>query len=276
MMNNEIKEKNKKIKKHSVLNHPILALFLLMFWGTFFYSISSAIFQMALGEDYSGWGAALGAVIVLVIHRLWFSPEFKGAVRVQGLGSKDVRIAFWCMAMLVLIIDLLGFVGHEIKFTIPNLGLALMAGIGEEVSVRVLPISVMMRDWMDEKHIPFIAYSTAVLFGLFHLLNVLVGAPFDVTVIQIIMAIGLGIFFAALYLRTGNIMLCIIFHTIHDMLGFMVVGLTENGVIQSLSVFDAASSLAFGLVAAIFGIYLIRKSVRAKIVSVWEERWNRV
>lgn len=229
---------------------------------------------MALGEDYSGWGAALGAVVALLIHRAWFSPEFKGCIRIPKLAEKDLKIGFLCFAAFVLLIDLVGFFGNEIVFTLPNLGIALMAGIGEEMFVRVLPISVMMRDWMDEKHIPFIAYATAIIFGLIHILNISMGAPVWITVIQVIIAIGLGVFFAAIYLRTGNILLCMIFHTVHDMISFMIVGGTENGVMQTITTFDAVSSVLIGIVATVVGVYLIRGSVRGDIVGVWKERWN--
>ncbi len=141
-------KKVKKAKKHGVLSHPILAMILLMFWGFIFYSVFAAIAEIGLGEEYGGWGAAIGAVLALIIHKAWFRPEFKGSIRKLGFPSKDVKIAFLGFSAFVLIIDVLGFIGHEIAFTIPNLGLALMAGIGEEMFVRVLPISVMMRDWM--------------------------------------------------------------------------------------------------------------------------------
>lgn len=266
--------KEKRVREHKILSNPIAALFLLMIWGLVFYDVVGSIFQIAFGEDYTGWGAALGAVIALVIHKLWFAPEYKGSVGKPDFSAKDVLIAFAGFAALVIIIDLLGFIGHDIAFTLPNLGLALMAGIGEEMFVRVLPISVMMRDWMDEKHIPFVAYSTAIVFGLVHFMNITSGAPVDITIIQVLLACGIGTFFAAFYLRTGNILLCMVFHTIHDMLCFMIVGGTENGVMQTITTFDAVTSIIIGIIGAVAGTYLIRKSVRADIVNVWKERWS--
>lgn len=267
-------KKVKKVKKHGVLSHPILAMILLMLWGSTFYSIFSGIAQLALGDDYSGWGAAIGAVFALMIHKAWFKPEFKGSVGKPEFPSKEVKFLFLGFAAFILIIDVLGFIGNELAFTIPNLGLALMAGIGEEMFVRVLPISVMMRDWMDEKHVPFITYSTAVIFGLIHFSNTLLGAPVGVTIIQVIMAIGTGTFFAAFYLRTGNILLCIILHAVHDALCFMIVGGTENGIMQTISTYDAITSVIVGIVGAVVGTYMIRKAARADIVKVWKERWS--
>ena len=265
----------KKVSNHKILNNPIAAWTLLTLWGYFLYQIIAAIFMMVLGDNFIGYGAAIGAIIALVIHKAWFSPEYKGSIGVPVFRSKDIKYAFIFIAVLIVVLDLLSFVGNEVGFSMVSLGTALMAGIGEEMYARTLPISVMMRDWMDEKHIPFIAYSTAIIFGLIHFINMTGGASLEDTLVQVVIATGLGVMFAALYLRTGNILLCMILHTVHDMLGFMVVGSTDiNGVLQGLSSFDVIASFIIGIAGFIVGTYLIRKSVRADIVNVWKERWS--
>lgn len=267
-------EKNNS--NHKVLDHPVAAWILLTFWGYVFYQIVAATFLMIFGEAFTGYGAALGAVIALVLHKEWFSPEYKGSVAVPVFRSKDVKYAFLFMAVMIIVLDLFSFIGNEISFSMVSLGTALMAGIGEEMYARVLPESVMMRDWMDEKHIPFVVYSTAIVFGLIHFINMTGGAALDDTLVQVFIAIGLGVMFAAFYLRTGNILLCMILHAVHDMLGFMVVGATDSkGVIQELSMFDTISSFVIGIAGFAIGTYLIRKSVRTDIVEVWKERWSR-
>lgn len=80
----------------------------------------------------------------------------------------------------------------------------------------------------DKKHIPFVAYSTSILFGLVHFLNILKGAALSDTLWQCISAVGIGVMFGAIYFRTGNIVLCMILHTLHDMLALMVVGATDS------------------------------------------------
>lgn len=267
--------KEKKVRNHKVLKHPIAAMLLLMLWGQSFYQLIGLASQGILGESATGWGAAIAAVIALVIHKAWFSPEFKGAVGVPGFPSKDIMFGYLGFFAMIIVMDLVGFIGHGVAFSMAILGNALMAGIGEEMALRVLPISVMMRDWMDEKHIPFVAYSTSVLFGLVHFANMRAGASLIDTTTQAISAVGIGVLLAAVYLRTGNIILCIILHAVHDLLAFMVVGLTDgNGVILGLSTYDQITCIIVGVVGIAIGTYLIRKSVRADIVGVWKERWN--
>lgn len=266
--------KKKKIRKHKILKHPIVAMILLLMWGLLFYQTIGEVFSIFFGVDFFGWVSALAAILALFIHKSWFSPEFKGAIGDVRIRDKDVKFVILGFMAILFIFDLGSFVGHEVALTMANLGLAIMAGIGEEMNIRVLPISVMMRDWMDEKHIPFITYSTSAAFGLIHLVNLLSGAPIDGTIVQIVAAFGIGVIFAAIYLRTGNILYCIFIHTVTDILCVMVVGTTEEGIIQSVSTYDMVTSIIIGILGTVLGTYLIRKSVRSKIVEVWKERWN--
>lgn len=267
--------KEKKVREHKVLRHPIAAFFLLILWGSSFYQVFGLIAKGVLGDNFTGLGAAIAAVIALVIHKAWFSPEFKGSVSAPKFRSKDVMFGFLGFTLMIVVMDVANLVTHEVAFSLAIVGNALMAGIGEEMSIRVLPVSVMMRDWMDEKHIPFVTYSSAILFGLIHFTNMRAGAALVDTVMQVISAIGIGVLFAAVYLRTGNILLCIILHALHDLLAFMVVGATDiNGIIQGMSKFDMATSVVVGVVGLAIGTFLVRKSVRADIVEVWKERWS--
>lgn len=259
-----------KVRNHKILNQPIAALVLLMFWGYFFYQIIGSLFLLSLGDYYVGYGSAFGAIIALIIHKAWFSPEFKGSIGIPKFHSRDLKIIYILFAVMTIGIDLIPLVGNKAAFSFVSLGSALMAGIGEEMFVRALPISVMMRDWMDEKHIPFIAYSTAIIFGLIHFTNMIGGAPLVDTLAQVVIAIGMGVMFSALYLRSGNILLCMLLHTVHDMLNFMLYDVTDSIWVS----YDLITSIIIGVISIAVGTYLIRKSVRADIVMVWKERWN--
>lgn len=271
------KKLEKIIKNHIVLNNPIAAMIILMIWGAAFYNVFGYIFKITLGENFMYWAAALGAVLALLIHKAWFSPEFKGSVRRVIFPSKDILLVFAGYTAVIIVSDLFSFIVHEVDFTISCLSISLMAGLGEEMFVRVLPISVMMRDWMDEKHIPFITYSTAIIFGLLHLMNIKTGATAGNVFLQVVFAIGIGTIFAAYYIRTGNILPCIVLHVVNDVLATMVVGEKDgNGVIfQKLLQYDLIISYIIGVGGILLSAYLIRKSVRADIVEVWKERWNR-
>lgn len=260
----------KRVRNHKILNRPIVAFILLMLWGYVFYQIIGSIFLISLGDNYLGYGAAVGAIIALVIHKAWFSPEFKGSIGIPKFRSKDIKYAYFLLTSVTVVIDLIPLVENGYSFSFVSLGTALMAGIGEEMFVRALPISVMMRDWMDDKHIPFITYSTAIIFGLIHLINLTGGESLGDTLAQVVVATGMGVMFGACYIRTGNILLCMLLHTAHDMLNFMLVDVTDSVWVS----YDMITSIIIGVIGIAVGTYLIRKSVRADIVEVWKERWN--
>lgn len=275
-------KKVKQKKKHKILSHPILATILLIIWGLFFYSVGGEVIGyiaercgFKYAKELTGFACAAFALLALWNHKSHFKPEYKGSFANIWFPAKDLKIAYLAYFAALAIVDMYGFIGNSVQVTANALALACMAGFGEEMAVRALPISVMMRDWMDEKHIPFAACFTAVLFGAVHFMNISAGAAVDVTIIQFIFATGIGIFFAAVYLRTGNLWLTIIMHTVHDFLGFIIVGATsESGVILEISTFDAVASIILGVVATVLGLYLVRKSVRGQIVEIWKERWS--
>lgn len=288
-----------KRKQHKILDRPILGGLLLMLWGYLFYQLGTVIGSVAgtlgmvasspakflsgepitmesMGPAFTAayYAGAVFGILGLIIHRLWFRTEFKGCFSKNFFRGRDVLICFAVAAAVIIGMDIAADVTNELEFTFTNLGIALMAGICEEMSIRVLPVSVMMRGWMDEKHVPAIAVITSVTFGLVHFTNMLSGASFVDTLVQVIMAIGIGIFFAAVYLRTANILPCILFHFTHDFLALLVKGSYNMGVITKLSAGDIIISLGVGVLCTAIGLFMLRKSVRQDIVNVWREQWS--
>jgi uncharacterized protein len=101
--------------------------------------------------------------------------------------------------------------------------LALSAGICEEVLFRLIPLSVMMHaDGGKEKIFTGCAVSS-LIFGVFHGLNLIAGADPVNTLFQILYASGLGLIFAGIYVRTENLWLPIILHTILDFCNYALV-----------------------------------------------------
>ena len=269
----------KKERKHRILDKPILACILLIIWGLFLYQLFPGCFMNIVNNDViMDIIMLILAVLGFLIHRFWFRGEYKGSISNRWLQDKDVCIGLILVVVVDLIIMFKGLISAGVAFTVTAVLGALVAGVGEEMTVRALPISVMMRDWMDEKHIVFTAFFTSILFGLIHLLNMVVGASLNITLLQVGFAFALGVFFAAVYLRTANILITVIFHSLHDVLGMIMVGNTDkSGIMKgsSFSFLDILPTLIFSILCLVVGIYLIRKSVRPQIVEVWKERWNR-
>lgn len=141
----------------------------------------------------------------------------------------------------------------------------------------------MMRDWMDDKHIPFINYSTAIIFGLIHFINITGGEPLEDTLAQIVVAIGMVAMLGACYIRTGNILLCMLLHTAHDMLNFMLVEVTDSILIH-LQYFKYITILSWVMVYSSTPVFIFKNELQTKskrklcknsaIYKIWYNKWG--
>jgi membrane protease YdiL (CAAX protease family) len=158
--------------------------------------------------------------------------------------------------------------------TLANLCLALMAGFGEETAFRGLPLSYLMRQWKDERKIPFALLLTSVLFSLVHLGNIFGGANLTITVLQLISSLCAGLFFGAVYLRSGSLWPTIVLHTLHDIVSLLDVSSISGGVMTgNLRLVDLLDLLLSVILGGI-GLWLIRPAKRGEILAVWREKWQ--
>ena len=86
-------------------------------------------------------------------------------------------------------------------------------GLFEEVLYRGLVLKILLKKTGGtKKGIMFACVVSSMLFGLLHIPNLITGAPVLQTVSQIISAATIGLFFAAIYLRTKRLWIPILFH----------------------------------------------------------------
>ena len=216
------------------------------------------------------------AFVILALYKFWFRPDFEGNLRggdfKTGIKLLSILIIFWAVTVPV------GFVtGHD-TFGAPTAATicaSLAAGCCEEAAFRGLALSYLMRQWKDEKHIVSSVMLTSVIFGAVHMIN----ASGDVTAsriaFQAVSATGSGIFYAVLYLRSGNLVFPMAAHTVHNILAYLDVSIVQNGMIVTNTIdwtnyFYTGTELLLGL----FGLWLIRSSVRTEIREMWDRKWN--
>ena len=145
----------------------------------------------------------------------------------------------------------------------------MMAGVTEEIAFRELPISYMARQWRDEKKIPLMVIIPGTAFGLTHLSNIVGSKPTD-TLAQVVISIFFGVFFSAVYVRTGSIWAVLIGHTLHDLLVSSAAVYTPE--LPDIVIAEWAIIL---IILAAYGLYLVRKEKRSEIIEFWDRRWNR-
>lgn len=123
--------------------------------------------------------------------------------------------------------------------------LSLFVGIAEEGLFRGLILNILL-----PKGIWRAVFLSSLLFGSVHLLNVFVGFPLTGALIQVISALGFGMFLAALRLRTNSLRPGIIAHTIWD-LPLIILNLHRQNVAPP------SLPLAFAVGGILFSIYVI-------------------
>lgn len=253
---------------------PGYLLFLLM--EAFGISLIGSLLQMLLSDDLQHGGTVLAALFMLLVNRLYCLPWYRGMLTFKNFGKGMAMGALFCGICILL--NFLSSLQSGLIHTgfLKALLLSMEAGFTEEVIFRGPGIANFMRVTDDEKKIPLIFWISSLSFGLMHLTNFLAGADLLMTVVQVISACSVGMLFAAIFLRTGNLWPCIIYHTLIDLACFVSEALlaTDGLVTMSITLLDWIYT-AVSIPMAIAAIRMISKKHRGEILAVWAERWNK-
>ncbi len=263
--------------RHTVLGTIVLILwayFIVMIPASFVIGVVSVMMGLGDPTDYIFLGVIIMAPLTLLIHRLWFLPDFKGILFrgfLKTLRCCPVILLFW------LVLCLPDFLHGDFPqtFNLKVISLSLTAGFSEEVIFRGLPLSYLKRQLRSEKQVPLIVIITGIIFGLTHLTNIFVGASVSASLVQGVVTICIGIFLGAVFMRGGNILVPMLLHTLHDMLmlSFMKADEVSAVLTEEASLSDISEVLLCAALAA-FGFFLIRRSKRREICDMWAETWS--
>jgi len=118
--------------------------------------------------------------------------------------------------------------------------IALIPGIWEEVAFRGVILNLQLKKYSHRTSIIL----NGVLFGLFHLTNLIVGADLFLTLMQTIYTSCIGISFAYIYVKTKSLLPCILAHYLLDSIGqlFLIPFMLSISSYLNLALF-----LIFGL-----------------------------
>ena len=148
-------------------------------------------------------------------------------------------------------------------------GLISVVGIGirEECVFRATIQNILAKKYANSaKGIWITAIVSALIFGLIHAFNVFSGVDLLPAVVQAFTNVGIGLFFAALYLRSGNLWVLIFVHTLTDtagLAGSVFLYQSDIAVISSMS----WQSLIGGLIFLGISCFLLRPSKCKEILA---------
>ena len=250
--------------------HPLLSMLLSVAAATLVCSLAATI---SSSEFVQYLLISAAGILCLLAQKWWFTPAFKGVFRTEIPLRK---IGLLCVPFLIqlLLSWLLNVMDHGLFFraTALSVVMALSAGFGEEVMFRGLSIPIGTRYLKGKNKILTVALVTSVVFGLSHLGNAMGGNA--IGIVQGIATIGSGLFYAAVFLRTGSIMVPIIMHALYDWMYFATNPALQNGNMAAMGVTTAVIiSCVIDLSMGVVGYWLIRPAVREKIEVVWQKKW---
>lgn len=275
------------MRKHRFTDkHPMIASILMGFFMLILHELVSVVFQVihtmilgVPGELMRILYMIIGTFAVFLFYKLWFAPEFEGALKggdfFEGLRLELPYIIYLIATAVSMIVD----GSFELKtLSLKTLEVCLTAGFVEELSFRHGMISTMFRKYDQKEQILKVCVSSALIFGLFHLLNLTAGADLIMTLMQVLTATCIGIFFGSVYIRCGNLWPCIILHAVHDIYAITTTAeVSETGIVTgTIGLSDIVDVLACIMLTAIAVFRYLSPGNREKIVKLWDRKWKRL
>ena len=268
----------KKARTHKLCEkHPLIAAGLALLIPTATLAlVSSVADKISVNAGYLGM--VIAAVVVMLLFKAWFSPEFKGFVK-PGISAKTIdliMIPFFIFVVLS-VLSFLIFRGTVVfKPTLKAVLMGLSAGFGEEGMFRIFVLAIVMRFLKKENRALRSVVVLSIVFGLSHIGNIGQGADPGMTVAQVFTSLFTGLFFAAIYLRSGSVILPIFAHAFYDWVCFVTdPTLSSNGiVVGTYGTGELIYSIVTAALLGVTGIYLLRKSKLPETNELWNRKWS--
>ncbi len=278
------------IKKHVILDRPILGYFVLFALTMAFSLVGSSCIDTPLSKiipgyavkvagvetnatSASGIGTAVAVIVFALIFTFWFRPDFKGVLGFKGfLQGLIAMIPFLITVYIGAAIDLY-------KFGAGNLLLAVLwslaPGFSEEVAFRGLGIANYMRVIKSEKQIKTIFWISTLLFAFVHITNIVSGGNIVAVIFQVIYCLGVGAIFGAVYLRTANLWVTMIAHFTLDFSGYINNYYSSSGGLSVALIPSDYVNLVAAAIGIVTAMILISPKHYPEIMKVWEEKWSK-
>lgn len=159
---------------------------------------------------------AFGIVFSALIY--WLRGEHMYSCGLKKQGIKAFR--FILPILVVFVLAMRSKLAHyeDLSWTLflYTAVLSLEAGFCEEMMVRAIPLGNTLWHRKSAGQMLWLAVYSSFFFGLLHLGNVMMSGDFAITGGQVVAAMFAGLYFAAVYLRSGSIIPGIVAHTLWD------------------------------------------------------------
>lgn len=276
-------------QRKKAYDHPVIATVLTIL-QYFAYSIVAGFIllipfffgSLSESHDTTAWLMSISLILQMFIGiAMGVVYQFRNRDSFDGMLG-------WAWPGLVMVLPVLGFVASNLYEGIAGglsastplpvaIALAFSPGFAEEIVFRAIPCSNWMRVRDDEGSVIPCVLVTSLAFGLTHITNLAGGASLSSTLFQLVYATALGVLFSAVFLRCGSIWPCVIAHTAIDATAFAYMDFANMGIVSEDVTVDGTFLFAAAATVAIlvFGLVLVRPSVRGRISALWSAKWHK-
>ncbi|MDO5329231.1 MAG: CPBP family glutamic-type intramembrane protease [Coriobacteriia bacterium] len=242
--------------------------------------------EVANAGDINQIIVGLVTIITSVLILWWFALRFKHSNYKGVLTTKKFgKALLLCLPAFVVVgFNCFGYFMGEVPefqrgvmWVIGVIVLGFIPGFIEEVGFRGMIVPNLIRIYNRKAGIWIALFVSAGIFGLIHMANVLAGADMGTTCFQVFYAFALGVTFAAVLLRTGNLWASIICHGLVDTAAFLAPAALEQGGVQTQAfTLDIGTILliVWSVVMIIYGIWLVRPKKHDEILALWREKFG--
>ncbi len=276
--------KKENTRKHTLTEkHPIVSAVLFSIAGfvaiqLLMFLINFVISLIIKGYPYDRGpvGVIISSVLALWLYKRWFKPDFKGALKGGEYKSVWIVVGIYIIFLVVTSISDVVFAGERMVMPgISELFLALLAGVTEETAFRGLMIPVLVRK-SSKKSVIIAIMTSSIVFGIVHGSNILAGADPMHSLLQVINSVFVGAALSVMYLISGNLLIPMVIHFLHDVLAFSYESVSNSSGVLSGGV-EISSVIDMGIAFVMFVVvlfYVTRPQNTEKIMKLWEKKWQ--
>lgn len=253
--------------------HPLLLSLTIILSGVSFLSLGSVFeFFSELTYGFNMLGELFGTIflffMIIICKKGYLIYRNKGSI----LEAISVSLPFIIYSLYIgcSLFGIYFVEGYELV-SIDNIIviviLYLLVGVFEDFLTRGLALNILLDKFgKTKKGIWLSIFLSSLFFGLIHFVNIFTGASLKGVLIQVITATCIGMYFAAIYLRSGSVWAPALLHGFYDIAASVSSFFVIKEVVDVSGDYGEAISnyswgnLVVGVIFVFLTLFLLRKS----------------
>lgn len=233
---------------------PLLASILWALLILVFYIFGGAVTTITKTGEVSSLylnGVFVLASILTALLYIKLSGANFSVFGLKGIeGKSSGQVLYYIPAIIIEVLGLtVGFRQLNISYIIAAFFFTLLVGIAEELYFRGIIIKVLKKNGTL-----YTIIVSSVIFGVTHIGNLAGSANIILTLIQIVFAFTFGLVFAEIFILTKSLLPVILWHFLHDFLGYIE---TETNILSLNQTILLAGAQC--ILFIVYSIYLWKK-----------------